>query len=111
VRTDDICRNHHGGNSESNAANEGTDKRRDSKRIVDALLNVGWRGLTCDELEVVLVMSHQTCSARCSELKRDGILAYKSYALDSTRYQKRPTRTGSQAGVLILANPQGALFQ
>lgn len=103
MRTDDICRNNHGGNPESEAANLQTDKRRDSRRIVDALVNVGWNGLTCDELEVRLAMSHQTCSARCSELKRDGTIAVKS--------AKRFTRTGSSAGVLVLANPQGVLFQ
>lgn len=107
----DICRNNHGGNPESESANEQTDKRRDSKRIVDALANSGWSGMTCDELEVELAMAHQTCSARCSELKRDGTIAYKNYGLDAKRYQKRATRTGSQAGVLIVANPQGALFQ
>jgi hypothetical protein len=111
MRTDDICRNHHGGNTESEAANEQTAKSADRQRIVQALLNVSWRGMTCDELEVFLGMTHQTCSARCSELKRDGTITYKNYTLDSNRYQKRPTRTGSQAGVLILANPQGALFQ
>lgn len=47
-------------------------------------------GLTCDQLEVLLEMSHQTCSARVSELYRDGRIF---------RDGKRPTRSGRSAFV------------
>lgn len=97
---DDICRNYHGGNPESEEANEETIKSKDRRRIIDALFAAGLRGLTCDELEVLLGMRHQTCSARCSELLRDGVIVRKPTGLDGT-YMRRPTRTGCQAAVLI----------
>jgi hypothetical protein len=37
-----------------------------------------------------LVLPHQTCSARFSELKRDNLIM---------KVGRRPTRTGSMAGV------------
>lgn len=97
---DDICRNYHGGNPESEAANEETLKSRDRKRIHDVLLSAGLQGRTCDELEIVTGLSHQTCSARCSELLRDGIIVRKPDPV--LKYMRRPTRTGCQAAVLIL---------
>lgn len=68
----DICRNHHGGDSESEAANVATDKWRDTLRIAEALFKLG--DATCDEIEVVTGISHQTASARWSEMKRDMVI-------------------------------------
>ena len=68
----DICANRHGGNAESVAANKATNKERDAKRIL-ALFE--WHGhATCDEAEIQLGMSHQTCSARFADLKRAGLI-------------------------------------
>lgn len=90
---EDICANHHGDNPESLAAAATTHAARDRKLVLDQLRHAGTRGMTCDELEQVLNLRHQTCSARCSELKRDGIVV--------TNGQRRKTRTGCNAAVLF----------
>lgn len=84
--TQDICANRHVGNALSASANCVTDKKRDKARIMNHLLFVD--DATCDELEVALGLSHQTCSARMADLKRAGYI-YPTV--------KRKTRTGSQA--------------
>ena len=48
-------------------------------------------GLTCDEVELVTGLSHQTASARCVELKRRGLLVPVG---------KRPTRSARMAEIL-----------
>lgn len=68
----DICANRHGGNAESVAANRGTNKKRDAARILAALEYIG--ACACDEVEVLLCMSHQTCSARFADLKKAGLI-------------------------------------
>jgi predicted transcriptional regulator len=68
----DICFTHHGGNAESVSANLCTDKERDRARILSHLRSVG--EATCDEVEIALNIKHQTCSARMSEMKRDGMI-------------------------------------
>lgn len=42
--------------------------------VLDAVRRAGKRGRTCDELEVQLGLSHQTCSPRVYELARRGWL-------------------------------------
>lgn len=61
-------------------------------RILDAI-RVAADGLTCDEVEVLLDLRHQTASARLRELVRLGAV------VDSGR--RRPTRTGRNATVLV----------
>lgn len=51
-------------------------------------------GSTCDEAEIVLLMSHQTCSARFTELHGPD---YRMIV----RVGMRPTRSGRNAGVYI----------
>jgi len=58
-------------------------------RIADA----GSHGATCDELECILDMRHQTCSARIRELKDKRVIR------DSGR--RRETRSGRYAAVLV----------
>jgi len=99
VRTmsdDDITDNYHGGNPESIEAKELSRKNaeRDRLRIMRLAGLRGPRGLTCDEAEVLLALSHQTCSARFSELKRDRLLL-------ATRLT-RPTRQEAQARVMVV---------
>lgn len=53
-------------------------------------------GLTCDEIEVLLDMRHQTASARLKELK-DPPIAYVR-----TTQEKRETRSGRFAFVNVL---------
>jgi hypothetical protein len=82
----DICYKNHGGDECSVDANRTTAKSRDRLRIIGYLKKV--TDATCDEVEIALGMNHQTCSARFSELKMQGII---------TSTTKRPTRTGCLA--------------
>lgn len=56
----------------------------------------GWSGATCDELEVALSMKHQTCSARCTELKLEHHIFPNG--------KKRMTRGGHRAAVYVVEN-------
>lgn len=88
----DICEGNHGGNVNSKQARQRTNAAADRRRILAAIQAAGHEGKTCDELEAQLGLSHQSCSARCSELKRSGAVRERGYRL---------TRTGSKAGVLV----------
>lgn len=61
------------------------------------------QGVTCDEAEVALNLSHQTCSARCTELKRQGKVSAQEQ-MDGTKI-RRPTRSGRNADVLFSRVP------
>lgn len=91
----DITSNNHGGNEFSAAAHESVrpTKQRDQARIWSYVESTGESGTTCDAIESALGMSHQTASARVSELKRDGRLELNG--------ERRPTRTGRTAGVYV----------
>jgi predicted transcriptional regulator len=91
----DITAKYHRGNSESIKAKELslTNANRDRQRIIGLAQARGDAGITCDEAERLLGLSHQTCSARFSELKRDGILM----ATDQTR----KTRSNASARVMV----------
>lgn len=95
----DICRNNHGGNPESVKADRSTNKNRDCQRVLDVLRLRGQHGATCDEVETALGLSHQTCSARCAELLRDGAVIRKAAGVG---YERRKTRSGRGAAVLVL---------
>ena len=86
----DITRRYHRGNPRSTEAHEDTKVRklRDQMRILRHP-----NGLICDEAEVLLNMSHQTCSARFSEMKAKGWIAPTG--------ERRLTRSGSYADVMI----------
>lgn len=90
----DITHNRHRGNAESQSANlrVASSKEKMRAQVLEAIQRSGARGMTCDELETLLGLTHQTCSARCSELKKDGMVQ---------KLGTRPTRTGSPAAVLV----------
>src|SRR4051794_1264922 len=94
---DDITRNYHKGDPYSAEAFESLtsqDKERDKIRIRGLMLNTDpKRGITCDEAEDILDMSHQTCSARFSDMKKDNELM---------KVSERETRTGRKAGAWTL---------
>jgi hypothetical protein len=103
---EDICRNNHGGNPQSEKANAiaaAHSKAKDRLRIIEHLASAGMRGDTCDNMEVSLELRHQTCSARCSELLKDRVVVRKPIPGKPGKYCTRPTRTGANAAVLILA--------
>jgi hypothetical protein len=94
--SNDITSNYHQGKPESAAAKKLSDKtaRYQRARIVALARKRRGQGITCDEAEVVLAMSHQSCSARFSELKRDSILIPTEIT--------RPTRQGGRARVMVI---------
>jgi len=87
----DICANRHGGNAMSTTARGRTNAETDRLKVLAAIKSRGAQGATCDEIEVELGMSHQSCSARISELK-----ARAKVRIVGTR----KTRTGCKAAVL-----------
>ena len=63
--------------------------------VLQLVKKAGDRGRTCDELEAITKMRHQTCSARFNELHN------KDLILDSGT--TRATRSGRQAVVWVAA--------
>jgi hypothetical protein len=87
----DITRNYHGGSETSVEAHDSlTNAAADRKRIV-AWVGQRQDGGICEEAEFALGLSHQTCSARFSELK-----ARNELFTDGT---KRKTSSGRNAFV------------
>lgn len=88
----DICESRHRSNKNSEDAfhSRKDQSRLDRVRILDHLAS-HLDGATCDELEVALGLKHQSCSARCAELK-----TLKLVFEDGGRN----TRSGRRAAVL-----------
>lgn len=66
----------------------------DRLRIADFIRSRGIDGSTCDEAEEALGMSHQTCSARFSEMSKVQTLVPSG--------ELRKTRTGCKAMVYLV---------
>lgn len=95
-QTSDICRNYHKGADTSVAAHTGTPVQHRitlREKVFCLLIGSADTGLTCDEVEVILGRTHQTVSARITELVAEGRIR------DS--FRRRPTRSGRQARVYI----------
>ena len=91
---EDICRNRHGDNPESAAANprQGI-KARDRKLIYDAYCKLGSTGSIRETVILALGLREQSGYPRCSELTRDGFLRKTK--------RKGYTKSGSAAAVLV----------
>jgi len=68
------------------------------QRVFDFIFDRGARGATTDEIEVELKLSHQTASARITELSFEGYIR-RQYVKATYEMVKRPTRSGRQAFV------------
>lgn len=93
----DICARKHGGADTSAAAFGSTPaSHREAcrKRILQEIERLSVNGATCDELEAITGMQHQTCSARVTEL-----LAERRIHFTNAR---RKTRSGKSARVYWL---------
>jgi hypothetical protein len=95
----DITESHHGGDEFSVAAHE---RVRISKvllraKIEDYVREQGDRGATCDEVEAVLGLSHQSASPRFTELRANGTFVWDGVT-------RRRTRTGAWARVHVIAS-------
>lgn len=90
----DICAGRHRGNEESEMAFDGISPEREKlyRRVLRAIdREPHYQGLTCEEISIRTGIAYTTCSARLSEMKRDGILE---------KIGTRATRSGSKAAVL-----------
>lgn len=96
----DITAARHGGNPHSTAAAASIDKAAIRKRVLAVIASLDF-GATSDEVEVITGLSHQTVSARMSELKRDGAVVPAG---------RRPTRSGRSAAVWVAAPVQQELW-
>ena len=95
----DICRGKHGGAETSELAFSTTPsahRERCRATVLERVAAAGQIGLTCDELETLTGMQHQTCSARVTEL-----LAEKRIHFTTAR---RKTRSGKSARVYFLGS-------
>ena len=90
----DVCKSRHHGNPESEAAHASIvpSKAHMRQRVIECIERLG--SATCDQVEVSTGLSHQTASARVSELRRDGIIAPTG--------ERRPTRSGRSASVFVV---------
>ncbi len=97
----DITRRFHGGDPESNAAHRSIvlSKATMRRRVVAYVRERGELGATSDEIEAALGMPHQTVSARITEAKAGGELVKSG--------DRRLTRSGRSAAVLVAADPAG----
>lgn len=94
----DPTKGRHQGNKQSIGAHRSivSNKLQDFGRILDHLKTCGDAGATCDEIEVALGLKHQTASARCSQLKSQGII-YEAG-------DRRLTRSQRPAAILRVSN-------
>jgi hypothetical protein len=104
----DICGNKHGGNPESEEAFASIDPHLGFLQSLaeELFLEAGFRGLIPQDVDDAFAdrfgeESRESGAPRCSELKRRGILVRKRLADGS--FERRPTRAGHSAGVLIHA--------
>lgn len=97
----DITRNFHGGNRESTEAHRSIVSTKESlrRRVIAYVAGRGQVGATSDEIEVALGLPHQTVSARITEAKAGGELVKSG--------DRRPTRSGRNAAVLVATPVEG----
>ena len=85
---------HAGTDTSAAAAESARTKAPFLREQVRAAVAAHPEGMTCDEAEVALGLSHQTCSARFNEL------VGRSEIVDSGN--RRPTRSGRKAIVYVV---------
>lgn len=96
----DACRNYHKGNPESVKANRRVDKVSEQRLILEALGRV--KAASCERLEDLTFMKHQSCSPRLTELKRAGLIVVLDH--------KGRTRSGSPCSLYQLSEQGSAVL-
>jgi hypothetical protein len=92
---DDITSKYHKNNVQSVAAfNSVKANTCHQRELVFDAIAARSSGYTCDELEMLLGLSHQACSARCTELKAQCRIEPSGLV--------RRTRAGRLAAVLVV---------
>lgn len=91
----DVCKNKHNGADTSAAAFQSTTtmSRALARNIVYTEVRDAGDGITCDAVEELTGMSHQTCSARITELVIEGKIRDTG--------MRRGTRSGRTARVYV----------
>lgn len=92
----DICRSKHGGNPESEEANESLHGTKEIVRaqVFTYAVQRGFHGITADEVAADWHCSHNHVAPRLSELKKYGLLVPSK--------DRRKTRAGRWARVLLV---------
>lgn len=90
----DVCAKKHKQNPLSTQAHKSLADAKKAllKQILNFIVSRGTYGATCEEIECLLGISHQTASARCAELKALGLIRVAG---------QRKTKSGRNAGVLV----------
>jgi hypothetical protein len=91
----DITSNFHGGNRCSEEANETVTPFKSNQRFLVLKMIAAYSpeaGISSDEVERITGMKHQTCGARFSELKADGLIFRIGYG---------KTRSGCRCGLYV----------
>ena len=96
---DDITRNNHKGDENSEIANESIRKSKAviQDKIINCILSCGQEGSTSQEAQIALGLTHESCSSRFSELHKEGVLK---------RIGKRPTKSGNPAWVHVIRDSE-----
>jgi hypothetical protein len=94
--TQDVCRSKHRGNPESEAANERVSPSKADLRyrILRFFFERGPSGATCEQASIALAIRYTTASAKISELKAEGLLAFTG---------ERGTTSGGSSAALLRA--------
>jgi len=96
----DITFNYHKGQDTSRQANASIAKDKDSLRnIIYRVVMAGEKGRTCEEVEFITGLKHQTASARITELCVMGWIHFTNH--------RRVTASGRAARVYFVTPPMG----
>jgi hypothetical protein len=80
-------------------------------RVYNFIRDRGTEGATCEEIELALRLSHQTCSARCAELRNHPVHGGRiMIQVAEGKKIKRATLSGRSAYVYVVV-PQLATLQ
>lgn len=91
----DICAARHRGAPTSIEAHERVRSRKAAVRleVLRFIIKRDYDGATIEEVSSALKLRYTTCSARCAELKADGLI--------HATYRRRRTSSGATAAVLM----------
>jgi hypothetical protein len=93
--SDDITSSHHGGNRCSEEANADVTPFKSTQRFMCLRLVAQYspHGISCDEIERVSGLKHQSAGARMTELKSDGLIFRIGYG---------KTRSGCRCALYVV---------
>jgi hypothetical protein len=79
-------------------------------RVYNFIRDRGGEGATCEEIELALRLSHQSCSARCAELRNHPVHGGRiTIKIADNKKVKRATISGRSAYVYVIVPQLTAL--